>query len=265
MKETDPIQQHFRREPIMEPQIVNPNPKYSRVNLIEPTTLGYIHVAAEVDPHPVPFMPNGREKTELLNRLKGLARQLEWLDVVEKVTVFDAIAIAPPSSYVKEREESFRIARFDIVVLIEATSPETAREVQATPAYKALMDALRSKAKDLHVIAARNARRVGDVDKSKKGLFLFNYFVGDDADVTLQLWDYMAGWYEVETGMDNSTLLIPLEDERSDYVIINNARWGVSLPRFLWRQMSKRSFRSYVLANLEANRVGAMPILYRLV
>jgi hypothetical protein len=38
----------------------------------------------------------------------------------------------------------------------------------------------------------------------------------------------------------------------------------VGLPRFLWRQMSKKSFRDYVIANLKANRVGSMPILYRL-
>jgi hypothetical protein len=68
----------------------------------------------------------------------------------------------------------------------------------------------------------------------------------------------------VETGLDNSTLLVPLEGERSDYLAINNARWEESLPRFLWRQFSRKSFRTYVLANLEANCVGAMPVLYRL-
>jgi hypothetical protein len=36
------------------------------------------------------------------------------------------------------------------------------------------------------------------------------------------------------------------------------------VPRLLFRQLSKKSFRTYVQANLEANRVGAMPILYRL-
>jgi hypothetical protein len=29
----------------MELRIVNPDPRYSRINLIEPTTLGYIHLA----------------------------------------------------------------------------------------------------------------------------------------------------------------------------------------------------------------------------
>ena len=78
-------------------------------------------------------------------------------------------------------------------------------------AYTALVDALRSKANDLHIVVARNVKRVGDVEKSRKGVFLFNYFVGEDPQVTLALWDYLAGWYAVETGMDNSTLLLPLE------------------------------------------------------
>jgi hypothetical protein len=34
----------------MDLQIVNPDPKYSTVTLIPPTTLGYVHLAAEVPP-----------------------------------------------------------------------------------------------------------------------------------------------------------------------------------------------------------------------
>jgi hypothetical protein len=147
------------------------------------------------------------------------------------------------------------------VVLVEAVSPEAAREVQKHASYKALVDVLRSKASDMHLIVERLVKRVGDVDKTRQGLFLFNYFVGDDEHVTLDLWDYLAGWYAVETGMNNSTLLIPLEGERSDYVIINHARWD-SLLRFLWQQFSKKSFKNYMQANLDANHVGAMPILY---
>jgi hypothetical protein len=256
----------------MELNIVNPDPTYSPVNLIEPTTLGYIHLAAEVRPRPMPpqrlrFVSNGREKTELLGRLKMLASRLEQLELVEKATVFGAVAIPPTSrfsSYLKERVGSIHIARFDVVVLIETASPEAAREVQQTPDYRALLDALQSEARDMHVMVARNAKRIGDVDKTKDGVFLFNYFVAEDANVALELWDYLAGWYEAETGLDNSTLLVPLEDEASDYLAINNARWDGGLPRLLIRQLSKKSFRTYMLANLEANRVGAMPILYRL-
>jgi hypothetical protein len=256
----------------MELNIVNPDPKYSRVNLIEPTTLGYIHLAAEVSPSPMPpqrlpFVPNGRAREELLSSLKMLASRLEQLESVEKATVFDAVAIPPTSrfsSYLKERADSIHLARYDVVVLIETASPEVVRAVQQTPDYRALLGALESEARDMHVMVARNAKRIGDVDKTRDGVFLFNYFVADDANVALELWDYLAGWYEAETGLDNSTLLVPLEDEASDYLAINNARWEGGLPRLLFRQLSKKTFRTYLQANLEANRVGAMPILYRL-
>jgi hypothetical protein len=249
---------------LAELHIVNPDPKYSRAALIEPTTLGYIHIAAEVQPRSTPFAPNSREKSKLLAQLKIIAQQLEQLDAVEKVTVFDALAFAPPSAYVKERADSIQIPRFDIVVLIEAKSPTLARSVQKTPEYQTLMDVLTGKARQMHIVVARNAKRIGDVDKTRKGIFLFNYFVGDSASTALDLWDYLAGWYTAETGLDNSTLLVPLEGERSDYLAINNARWDGSLLGVFLGQVSKRSFRSYMLANLEANHVGAMPVLYQL-
>ncbi len=247
----------------MELRIVNENPKYPPAKLIEPTTLGYIHLAAVVQPRRTPFMPIGREKGQTIARLKYLAQQLEQLEAVEKATVFHAIVMAPSSGYVKQHRDSIHLPRYDIVVLVETLSPETARQVQKTEEYAMLVDALSSKASDLHSIVARNVKRVGDVEKRRKGIFLFNYFVGEDSQVTLALWDYLAGWYAVETGMDNSTLLLPLEGEQSDYTIINHARWN-GLLSFLWQQVTKKSFRTYMQANLDVNHVGAMPIFYHL-
>ena len=248
----------------MELRIVNPDPRYSQVSLLEPAPFGYLHMAAAVRPRWVSLAPRGRWKRAFLTRLVELASRLVDVATVEKATVYDAVAFAPPSSYVKERSGAVHVARFDVVVLVETTSPDAARVVRASPECQAVLEALRAEAADLHVIAARNLKRVGDVDKARPGTFLFNYFVGDDPAVVTRLWDYMASWYEVETGMDNSTLLAPLEGESSDYVIINHARWDGSVLRFVLRQFSRRSFRTYMLANLKANRVGAMPVLYRL-
>jgi len=178
--------------------------------------------------------------------------------------VYSATVMAPPTGYVRQHKDRVRPARFDVVVLVETTSPEATRQVQATPAYQALHDLLRDQARRLHVVAARNAKRVGDVDKTRPGTFLFNYFVGDDPQVVVALWDYLAGWYQTEIGMDNSTLLAPLEDQPSDYVVINHARLGGNPLGFAARQFSRKSFRSYVVANLQAHNVGAMLILYRL-
>jgi hypothetical protein len=249
----------------MDLRIVNPDPKYSTVTLIPPATLGYVHLAAEVrpPPRPGPVIRTPRQKAELIGGLKVLARQLEPVAGVEKVTIYTATVMAPPSGYVRQHKDQVRPARFDIVVLVETTTPEAAQEVQATSQYQALHDLLRGQARRLHVIAARNLKRVGDVDKTRSGTFLFNYFVGDDPEVVVALWDYLGGWYQTETGLDNSTLLAPLEDQASDYVVINHARWD-SLLGFAVRQFRKKSFRTYVVANLDAHNVGAMPILYRL-
>jgi hypothetical protein len=121
---------------LQELRIVNPDPRYTHVTLVEPTTRGYIHIAAEVQPRRLPFMPAGRARTRLLARLKELAQQLERIDAVEQVTLFDAVAIPPLRRlpYIRERGDAVRLARFDIVVLIETQSPAAARELQATPA-----------------------------------------------------------------------------------------------------------------------------------
>src|SRR5262245_22606959 len=156
-----------------EPVIVNPTNKYARASLIEPTTLGYLLVAAEVQPRRAPFLPGGREKTALLAQLQELAGRIEQLDDVEKVTLFDGVAFAPANIAVRQRFGAAGIPRFDIVALIETSSPTSARGVQATPAYAALLDAIRSRARRLYIIAARDAKRIGDVDKTRKGTFLF--------------------------------------------------------------------------------------------
>jgi hypothetical protein len=59
----------------------------------------------------------------------------------------------------------------------------------------------------------------------------------------------------------NSTLLEPLEGEQSDYVLVNHARWDGNLLLFMARQLPKKSFRSYMLANLKTRHLAAMPVL----
>jgi hypothetical protein len=114
----------------------------------------------------------------------------------------------------------------------------------------------------VHAIAARNIKRVGDVDKCRPGTFLFNYFIGEDQRVVLELWDYLAG-----PGRDGPGQLHgarPLEGEASNFIIINHAPWDGSLVSVLARQLAKKSFRCYVLGNLDANQLGALPVIYRL-
>jgi hypothetical protein len=248
-------------------KIVNADPRYTRVDLAAPATHGYVHVAAAVRPNPVPRPEGaGPDKARLMEDLKVRGRDLQRLPTVERVTLFDAIAMPPTdrlSGYLRERACAVRPARFDVVMLVRALSPEAARSVMSTPEFAAITTALDGVARDVHVMAARAARRLGDVDTSRDGLFVFDYFVAEDARVLPELWTCLTGWYVVETGLDDATLLTPLDGEHSDYAAIDTARWDLSVPGYFARQLSKKTFRSYVHANLDANRVGAMPVLYR--
>jgi len=245
-------------------QIVNANPKFPKGTYIEPSTRGYIHIAADVEAPPPgkfgPVLRKSKEKKELLARLKELGRALEQVDRVERVTVFQAAMFMPYTSYVKAHPE-LRRPTFDVVVLVETTTPGDIPGVQENEQYKTLVGTLEAKAKSIHLVAAHNIRRVGAVDHTKQGLFAFNYFVGADPEVTRDLWDYFAGWYQVKAGLTSSELLAPLEGQQSNYVIINHARWKYTMPP---RFMSKRSFWTYVRPNLDKNDVGLMPVAYRL-
>ena len=246
----------------MELTIVNPHPKYPRVGLTEPPPTGYVLLAAVVEPTVgrTPFPRSSSRKADLLAELKALAAGLEQLETVTKATVYRAALIPPPGS--DARRMAARPARYDVVTLIETTTVEAAGDLAASPEYQKLHDAVAAAAREEYLMTARCLRRVGDVDKSRPGLFLFNYFVAEDPTIALDLWEHLAAWYAVETGMDNSTLLGPVGP--SGYVFVNHARWDMSLPRFAASQFGKRTFYSYVLANLHANGTASMPILYRL-
>ena len=142
-------------------ELVNPDPRYGKVHLIDPAPLGYLHLAADVQAahRPGPVLRRGREKHQLLGVLKWQARQLAQVDGVERVTVYDAVAFTP-GSYVRDRPAPSPAAWFDVVVLTETRSPGAAVQVRSAPAYQALAGALSEQARRVHQVAARNVRRV---------------------------------------------------------------------------------------------------------
>lgn len=241
----------------------NKKVRFLKATLVDPAASGYIHLAAEVDKRS-PFLPNSWKKRALIADLKRWCQQLEANPSVVSAVVFDAFQIPPGrGAFVRERPGEVHIARFDLAVLIETTSPEAADTVKGLSAYADMERAVRAAASFTHVITATNVRRMGPVDHTKQGVFLFNYFFADDTARNVAVWEHTAGWWEQETGLDNSTVLLPRNGELSAYNIINHCRWdhlrGV-LPSLLF----KRTFHSFVLATFRANHVAAMPILYRL-
>ena len=245
--------------------VANESLAFPKAPLVLPTTSGYIHLAAEVDKRP-PFLPNSRRKRELIAKCKRWCERLEADPRVVSVVVFDAFLIPPGrGEFVKNRPDKVHVARFDLSVLIETTSPEAADAVKASPICHKMEHAIEEAASFTHTITATNVRRmgpVGSVDHEKQGVFLFNYFFADDTAQNVAVWEDTAGWWGQETGLDNSTVLLPREGERSEYNVINHCRWD-SLRDVLPSLALKRTFRTFVLANFEARNVAAMPILYR--
>ncbi|TAM89320.1 MAG: hypothetical protein EPN43_07200 [Jatrophihabitans sp.] len=227
-------------------------------DLLRPSPSGFRYLAAAVAPPAgPPFVRRNARRTRLLADLKRAAAQLERQPDVRSVTVYRAVLIPPI------RPRAGRSARFDVAVLVETSSPAAAEAVRTEPAYVQLARLLQDASADVYATSATCTRSLGDVDHHRQGLFLFNHFVGTDREDLTRLWEHLAAWYVAEAGLDNSTLLAP--SDPAGFVLINHARWDGRGPlRLAVEQFRRRTFRTYVRANLRANGVVAMPVLARL-
>jgi hypothetical protein len=250
--------------PASDLNIVNKQLRFSKATQCEPRRSGFIHLAAEIDRvWPFGLGPTSRAKRAAVDGAITLARRLEQVDSVIRADVLVARFIPPGQGRELDHRTHVHPARFDLSVLIETTDPSAAAALQQDETYTELVSLLERHSRYLHVVRAQNARSLGDVDKTRDGVFLFNYFYADDTAKLLPVWEYTAGWFEAKTGLDNSTLLIPFEGEQSQYGIINHCRWDH------WRDVLpdlrfRPTFRRYVLANFYANGIVPMPVLYRL-
>jgi hypothetical protein len=235
-----------------------------KARLVQPAGSGYVFLAAEVDAHP-PFLWSSRAKRHLIEDCASwCARIAREAGVLEAVT-FKAI-LAPPIGeprFLHRRREQFHHARFDLAVLIETESVERAEALFAGASFRALEAHVRDEAGHVYVVTASNAKRIGAVDHRRDGVFLFNYFYADSPAQNLAVWEYTAGWFQRETGLDNSTVLMPTQADLSEYTLINHCRWD-RLADVLPSLVFKRSFRDFVLAHFDANDSAPMPILYHL-
>lgn len=245
----------------MELNLVNPDPRYDPPRFEPPPHSGWVHLGATVaPPRRGPFVRSDTTRTALVRRLTAGAAQLQDHAGVRQVAVFEAVLMPPADSRVA------RPARFDVALLVETATSEAAAGLPDDPTFRALLDALRTASSHLHVMGARCTRLLAPVEQSRDGLYLFNHFAPADGpadpELATALWEHLAAWYVVETGLANSTLLAPTGP--SDFVLVNHARFDTSLPALAASQFGKRSFRSFVLANLRAHHLVAMPALYRL-
>ncbi|MBO6717995.1 MAG: hypothetical protein JJ913_08575 [Rhizobiaceae bacterium] len=237
---------------------------FPTVTLEEPNGRGYILLAGEVDRRlPIAYFIESKAKKALIYDLKAMLPKLTGLEAVEEATLFKALIIPPGrGAYLRKRPET-HIARFDLALMVRVADPTAAAAIVASPEFAAIEARLRETARHTYRMVGENLRRIGDVDHSRDGVFLVNYFLAADENQNLAVWDYTAGWFQYQTGLDNSVLTRPLEQDGAHYTIINHCRWdglGDILPSLLF----KPSFRRYVLRHFEANDTAAIPILYRL-
>jgi hypothetical protein len=221
--------------------IGDPTPRYGMASFSEPVSNGYIYLGMRVaPPSRSPFVRSSTRRSHALEKCRDLARQLEALTEVVAATVYQAVLIPP----VKDSP------RFDVLVLVQTTSPEAIPTVEAAAAYQQL-DA------DL-VMRARNVRRIGDVDSPRSGTFLFNHFTAADPERTLRALEDVAVWFTSKAGVEDSALLQPTGE--AAYAFVTHIRVPCGPIRFLLR-FAKPSFRKHVIATLNANQIRFAPVI----
>ena len=203
----------------------------------EPTPYGYIYLGMRIDPPTRgPFVGKSTKRSDVLQRCKSLARQLDALAEVVAVTVYEAVLIPPAKSS----------PQFDVMILIQTTSPEAITTVESAEAYRHLEADF--------VMPARNIRRFGDTDHPRSGTFLFNHFTAETPELALRKWEHpIAAWFVYKAGVKDTTLLQPTR--AAPYVFVNHVRLPCSPIRFFLR-LVKPSFRKSVSRTLTANRIG---------
>lgn len=244
--------------------IVNPHLQYGKVPLLPPSNNYYLHIAAEIDHSFLPFaIWSGRKKKMIIREAKKWCTALKKDKAIVSAVVFEAVVIPPGKGAFLQKRQSVHPARFDIAILIESAGKETIQQIMASEAYIVFKRLLDVSAHYTYTTPALNIKRMASVDHTRGGVFLFNYFYGDDLQQNIDVWEYTAGWFRKETGLDNSTVLLPLHTDESMYTIINHCRWN-SLSDILPSLLFKKTFHDFVLKNFYANNVAPMPILFRM-
>ncbi|CAL2085646.1 conserved protein of unknown function [Tenacibaculum sp. 190524A02b] len=247
-------------------KIVNRHLNYDHVTLTNPSPHYYIHIALEIDHSPFPFfLFESKLKKKILKKATLFCSEvLKYSNVIE-ANVFKALLIPPgKGKYIDENSHKVPIAKFDIALLIKVNSKEALTQLINHQYFKNSLIFFEKNSIHFHYTTAKNIRRIDDVDHAKQGVFLFNYFYAEDVEQNLEVWNYTAGWFEKETKLNNSELMLPLNKNVSNYTVINHCRWD-TLIDILPSLLFKKTFKLYVLDNFYTNNVGAMPILYKLI
>ncbi len=246
-------------------RVVNKHLKFPNVTLKEPLKSGFIIISAEVDKK-TSFWGESHKKKALIKKIKTLSLELKNDKNILEVSLFKA-SLFPPvgdGEYLKKRKKNKTFhSVYDLVLLIELKSIEKIKDLKNTNGFIEIINEIKKSSSYHFIFNAKNLRCIDNVNHKKKGVFLFNFFVAENKEQNLAIWEYTAGWFQNQTNLDNSTLFDSVDSQQNTYSVINHCRWDSFLD-ILPSLIFKKTFKTYVLDNFAANNVAAIPILYKL-
>lgn len=141
-----------------------------------------------------------------------------------KFSLFKA-KLRPPGRgrYIREHYAEHQFAAYDFVIFISVDSENSRQTLMSSPTFQQLVQKLNQLAHKTTITQASNIRQIGPVPPLAGHTFLFNYFSAENTAQNLGIWEYTASWFEKETQLKNSVLLLP--DSSSSYSIINHCSW----------------------------------------
>jgi hypothetical protein len=237
--------------------------RWTRARLVEPSSAGYVYLGASSGPWRLPpALPRARRRV-LLRLMHTTAATLREDPIVERADVFRGL-LRPPGTRSLRGQDAVPAA-FDAVLLVQTRDTAAAAALLSAAPITTLLGDLEAADASTLAFAGCNVRRIGDVDHDRAGVFLFNYFTADDVEANLYAWGYTAGWFQDQTGLDNSTVLRPLNPAGSagGYSLVNHCRWD-RLRDVVPALVLKPSFRNFVLRTFAKHRTAPHPVLYRL-
>jgi len=245
-------------------EVTGPTSRFPPATLTEPAPSGYFLMALEIDHRPPlgHFVESDRKK-EAMAFLKETAETLADRGDVVDAAAFKAILTPPGRGELLRDRPDIPVARYDAVLLAEFERPDDARDFRGDDEGHNLEETADRFAEQTMTLTATNVRRIGPVDHSQDGVFMFDYVYADQLERGLAVWEHTAGWFQDQAELDNATLLQPDPGQDSAYTVINHCRWD-HLRDVLRPMVFDLGFHSYVAETFRLNRTAPMPILYRL-
>ncbi|GAA1530485.1 hypothetical protein [Brevibacterium picturae] len=218
------------------------SPTPDQTSFGEPSTDHFLYAGWCVDPPTrLPFVGRSEQRQRMIERCRDVAATAQRHGAVQTATVYETQMIPPLPD----------IPRYDVLLLIRARTHEGLVHAEA---------GMQDLDADF-VMPARNTRRIGDTDRTLSATFLFNHFTARRPDVAMEGFDQVAGWFPDKLGVDNTTLLQPVEQTTSPYAFVNYVRVPGSARGFLLTMLTRPSFHTHVRRTLRTYGMTALPLL----